>query len=109
MKAAAASISPLDAANIEGAYHNKSVLAARKILKDMKQKFATDSTGASGNASSRRTHSVGSASTVAAVAAAKRKLEEVSATSFSCSPLISTLRKLSLFLFFFRDKFLISN
>ena len=109
VKAAAASISPLDAANIEGAYHNKSVLAARKILKDMKQKFATDSTGASGNASSRRTHSVGSASTVAAVAAAKRKLEEVSATSFSCSPLISTLRKLSLFLFFFRDKFLISN
>lgn len=77
VKAAVASISPLDAANIEGAYHNKTILSVRKILKDMKQKF--DGPGPVGT--SKRAHSVGSTSTGAAIAA-KRKLADVSTTFY---------------------------
>lgn len=77
VKAAAASISLLDAANIEGAYHNKTILGVRKILKDLKQKFAVDGSGPV--STSKRAHSVGSTSLGAAIAA-KRKLADVSTT-----------------------------
>lgn len=82
VKAAAASISLLDAANIEGAYHNKTILSVRKVLKEMKHKFAVDGPGPASN--SKRAHSVGSTSAGAAIAA-KRKMADVSSTFFSLS------------------------